>query len=160
MVRTMPEVPRSPRGVLVNSPLGTAPIVGPIELLSCLLHLPLFQKCPLSEDLNGCVGLNHSGGFPEFSYSCQWFSYRQSFATVAGLSMGFLQSVSRARCGKHDTVSQPAIILALSDTHHWSDHCPPITLEIFMKKIRSGKHDTACRSGIIPASCPIVVGSI
>ena len=124
VVRTMPEVPWSPRGVLVNSPLGTAPIVGPIELLSCLLHLPLFQNVQCLKNLNGCVGLKPSRSFPGFSCSCQWFSYRHSFPTVAGPSMGFLQSVSRARCGKQDTVSQAAIILALSDTHHWSDHCP------------------------------------
>ena len=42
---TMPEVPPgSPRSVLVNSTPGPLPIVGPIELLSCLLHLALFQS--------------------------------------------------------------------------------------------------------------------
>ena len=29
--------------------------------------------CCHSEDLNGCVGLKHSRGFPEFSYSFQFF---------------------------------------------------------------------------------------
>ena len=101
VVLTMPEVPRSPRGVLVNSPLGTAPIVGPIELLSCLLHLPLFQSVQ-SEDLNGCVGLNPAGIFLQLPMA---FLQRQSFAT-AEPSVGFLQSVSRPRCGKQDSVSQ------------------------------------------------------
>ena len=74
--------------------------------------------CCHSEDLNGCVGLKHSRGFPEFSYSFQsflynryqWFSYRHSFPRVKP-SMGFLQSVSRARCSKHDNVSHPQSFL-------------------------------------------------
>ena len=94
-------------------------------------------------------------GFPEFFYSFQRFSY--SFATVAP-SMGFLQSVSRARCGKHDTVrrqSLPSFLHCL--THHWFDHCSAITIEILKNKQRSGKHDTVCRPAIILTSSSIVV---
>ena len=67
--------------------------------------------CCHSEDLNGCVGLKHSRDFPEFSYNrYHWFSYRHSFPRVEP-SMGFLQSVSRARCSKHDNVSHPQSFL-------------------------------------------------
>ena len=128
--------------------------MGPIELLSCLLHLPLFQSVQQSEDLNGCVGLSPAG-LPRIFLHFQRLSY--SFATVAP-SMGFLQSVSRARCGKHDTVrrqSLPSFLHRL--THHWFDHCSAITLEISKNKQRSGKHDTVCRPAIIPASSSIVV---
>ena len=93
-------------------------------------------------------------GFPKFFYTFQRLSY--SFATVAP-SMGFLQSVSRARCGKHDNVTRQSLPSFLHRlTHHWFDHCSAITLEISKKKQRSGKDDTVCRPAIILTSSSIV----
>ena len=160
VTRTMPEVPRSPRGVLVNSTLGTADS-GPDRAIIMFVASPTLSKCPVWRSEWVC-GTQPSGASPNFStlsigFPTVLLQFCYSFATVAP-SMGFLQSVSRARCGKHDTVrrqSLPSFLHRL--THHWFDHCSAITLEISKNKQRSGKHDTVCRPAIILTSSSIVV---
>ena len=62
VVLTMPEVPRSPRGVLVNSTLDAAD-TGPDRAIIMFVASPTLSKCPVWRSEWVC-GTQPSGNFP------------------------------------------------------------------------------------------------